>query len=1323
MATILLSAAGAAIGGGFGGTILGLSGAVIGRAIGATLGRAIDQRLLGVGAQSVETGKVERFRLTSASEGDAVGRVWGRMRVGGQVIWATRFFETKSVKKSGGKGSPRVRITNYSYSVSMALALCEGEILRVGRVWADGTEVDKSTLNMRIYTGSGDQLPDPKIEAVEGAGMAPAYRGIAYVVLEDLALEPYGNRVPQFTFEVMRPAQGELIGDVPDLVRGIEAVALIPGTGEYGLATTPVEYASVVTGLQGTTWLNSLGVQQLFAPQGETVIVNQNAPGGQTDFALALETLNEELPNCGAASLVVSWFGDDLRCSSCRIRPMVNDHTGDGKNMRWQVSGLSRVQADLVPKLEGADVYGGTPADAAVIEAIAALRAAGKAVTFYPFILMEQLAGNLRTDPWTGEESQPALPWRGRITLSVAPGRVGTPDRTAVAEEEVAWFFGEAQPGDFTVAGGKVTYSGPEEWSMRRFILHYAHLCALAGGVDAFCIGTEMVGVTQIRGTSDSFPAVAAFRQLAAEVKAILGPSCKIGYAADWSEYFGHVTAEGDRYFHLDPLWADANIDFIGIDNYMPLSDWRDGEDHLDAGWGAIYNLDYLKANIAGGEGYDWYYAHDAHRQAQIRTPIVDGEHDEPWIWRFKDLRGWWGNLHHDRIGGVRSATPTDWIPQSKPIWFTEMGCAAIDKGTNQPNKFMDPKSSESSAPHFSDGRRDELIQMQYLRAMVDFWGDGANNPISDSYAGPMVDMSRAHVWAWDTRPFPQFPANGVLWSDAANYPRGHWISGRATSQPLASVVAEICALCGLQEIDVSGLYGVVRGYAMSGGQTGRSGLQSLMLAYGFEALERDGKVVFRMRDGRVDAKLALSELALGENDTDLETTRAPQAEMAGRVRLAYVEADGDFETRAVEAVFPDEEAGAAAASELPLALSRAQAQGIVERWLSEARVARDGAKFALPPSLGHLGAGDVVALSTVEGVRRYRIDRVERAGVLDVEAVRVEPGVYESSDEAEELATLKPFAAPIPVMPVFLDLPLINGLEDPYAPHLAVTASPWPGTVALYSAIEDAGYVLNHSFDGRAVIGTTQTALAAAQSGVWDRGPALRVQIVGGELETASVAAVLNGANLMAIGDGSSDNWEVFQFVEATLVEPGVWDLNLRLRGQAGSDALMPSAWPAGSTVVLLDGAPEQITLPPAVRGLARHYRVGSARRSYDDPSYLHTVQAFSGNGLRPLSPCHLRVAESGGGWTVSWVRRTRIDGDNWDSFEVPLGEADERYMVRVLDNGAIRREEIVSAPNWSYSAASKAADGIVGDFTLQVAQLSDTFGPGLFAAVDVEV
>ncbi len=88
----------------------------------------------------------------------------------------------------------------------------------------------------------------------------------------------------------------------------------------------------------------------------------------------------------------------------------------------------------------------------------------------------------------------------------------------------------------------------------------------------------------------------------------------------------------------------------------------------------------------------------------------------------------------------------------------------------------------------------------------------------------------------------------------------------------------------------------------------------------------------------------------------------------------------------------------------------------MVEHWLAEARVSRDTARFALPPSRSYLGPGDVVAVTTDEGTRRYRIDRMEQAGTLNVEAVRIEPGAYISSDEAEELAVLKPFAAPVPM-------------------------------------------------------------------------------------------------------------------------------------------------------------------------------------------------------------------------------------------------------------------------------------------------------------------
>ncbi|MEO1798063.1 MAG: glycoside hydrolase TIM-barrel-like domain-containing protein, partial [Pseudomonadota bacterium] len=740
MATLLLSAAGAALGGTVGGTLLGVSSVAIGRLAGATLGRAIDQRLLGQGASAVETGKVERFRLTGASEGSAIGQIYGRMRVGGQVIWATEFLETSSTS-GGGKGGPaRPRTTTYSYSVSLGIALCEGEISQVARVWADGEEVSLETLNMRVYPGSETQLPDPKIAAVQGAENTPAFRGTAYVVMEDLALEPFGNRVPQFTFEVVRPAQNGTLDAPKDMADAVQAVAMMPGTGEYALATTPVHYD---------------------AGYGVTASANVNTASAQTDFSVSLEALGDQLPNCKSTSLIVSWFGDDLRCGSCALTPRAERNEADPADMPWRVSGISRTEAELVP-LDGDahPIYGGTPTDQSVTEAIQAIRASGQEVMFYPFILMTQEEGNTLPNPYSGASGQPVLPWRGRITTSLASGVPGSPDKSASAEAEVAAFMGSAQVGDFAVSGEDVSYTGPADTGYRRFILHYAHLCAAAGGVDAFCIGSEMRGLTTIRGAGNSFPAVEALITLAQECRAILGTDCDISYAADWSEYFGYQPQDGtgDVFFHLDPLWASPEIDFIGIDNYMPLSDWREGFEHLDAAAGAIYDLDYLTANVQGGEGYDWFYHSQDAREAQIRTPITDGAYGEPWIYRYKDIRSWWSNLHYNRLEGVRSDDETAWLPGLKPIRFTEYGCAAIDKGTNQPNKFLDPKSSESSLPYFSNGLRDPLIQMQYLRAMATYWNDAANNPVSEEYGASMIDMTRAHVWAWDARPYPYFP-------------------------------------------------------------------------------------------------------------------------------------------------------------------------------------------------------------------------------------------------------------------------------------------------------------------------------------------------------------------------------------------------------------------------------------------------------------------------------------------------------------------------------------------------------------------------------------
>ncbi|MEX0370085.1 MAG: glycoside hydrolase TIM-barrel-like domain-containing protein, partial [Tateyamaria sp.] len=391
--------------------------------------------------------------------------------------------------------------------------------------------------------------------------------------------------------------------------------------------------------------------------------------------------------------------------------------------------------------------------------------------------------------------------------------------------------------------------------------------------------------------------------------------------------------------------------------------------------------------------------------------------------------------------------------PQFDCAWVDELGCAAVDKGTNEPNKFLDPKSSESSIPKYSNGTRDDLIQKQYLRAMHTYWAEEENNPISEVYGAPMVDMTRAFVWAWDARPYPFFPNAIGTWTDGVNYPRGHWINGRTSSRSLASVVGEICDRAGLLHYDTSALFGYVRGYVIDDVSDARSALQPLMLRFAFDAVERDGVLQFISRTGNNAVALPPETLALSSDlEGRLEQSREGEAELAGRVRLRFVQTDGNFEVLSEEAILADDATHAVSTSEIPMALTRPEGRQVAERWLTEARVAREAVKFALPPSRINVGAGDVIKVSAdqSEGPALYRVDRVEHGPMQILEGVRIDPEVYTPSELSDELAGVREFVPPVPLTSVFMDLPLLTGSEAEHAPYLAVTGSPWPGSVAV---------------------------------------------------------------------------------------------------------------------------------------------------------------------------------------------------------------------------------------------------------------------------------
>ena len=1282
MATLLLQAAGSALGSSIGGQF----GAVLGQAAGSLAGAAIDRALFGAGTGTVREGS----RLTSlagltSTEGAAIPRIYGRVRVGGQVIWATRFEEQVETVRGGGtggkgglSGSPSVESTTYSYFANIAVGLCEGPVAFVRRIWADGKQIDVTRLTMRVHTGDEAQEPDPLIVAKEGAGQAPAYRGLAYVVFERLPLADFGDRVPQLSFEVVKPVHG-----LAQMIRGVD---LIPGATEFGY---------------------SVGALTTQTAPGASASENRNQLFGASDWVASLDALQALCPNLASVALVVSWFGDDLRCGQCSIAPRVEKPVKDVVGTAWSVAGLTRGDARVVSQVDGGPAIGGTPSDDTVIVAIRDLKARGLHVLFYPFVMMDVPADNMLVDPWTGAASQPAFPWRGRITCDPSPGRIGSPDGSAEAGAQASRFFGSASP-------------AASEWTYRRFILHCADLCMRAGGVGGFLVGSELASLTRVRSASGAYPAANALALLAGDVKGLLGESTKVSYGADWTEYGAHVLDGGTEVrFPLDVVWASPNVDFVGVDAYFPLSDWRDGIDHADAVLAAsVYDLDYLRNRVTAGEGFDWYYANDAERAAQQRKPITDGAYGKPWIYRPKDLRGWWSNPHVERVGGRELAGATGWVPRSKPIWLTEIGCPAVDRGANAPNVFVDDKSSESALPPFSRGFRDDLMQARALEAIIGYYdpliaGESCN-PVSSVYGARMVDVERIHVWAWDARPFPAFPSLGGLWRDAANWEKGHWLNGRIEGAPVDKLVKEVTRdALPTGRMTVGEVDGFVDGFALDRVMSTRAALEPLCALFGFDALMSGGVFTLKNRAERRSVDLNENDLVPDQEGRLLQLTRAQESELPRELSLGFTDGARDYQQASVLSRRLEGWSRRQSQADVAVVMDRAQARRRADCWLQDLWVGRETLVCRVRPSLVSLEAGDAVTV-VVDGARRlFRIVSITDGAERLIHARAFDPLVYDAPPAyTPVVATSRPQLAG-PPYPIVLDLAYAN-TDGNVLQYLAVFADPWPGAMALWRGA-GGSFSLEGSLTRCAIIGDTIDVLGPGPAGRIDRGASVRVKVRGGALASVTERQLLAGLNAAALR-GADGAWEIFGFAGAELVGDGVYRLSSLLRGLGGETHLARRTLPAGSLFVLLDSA-----ITPLVAGLSRvgslnAWRVGPADRDYADAACARFESVATAKALQPYAPARVRGLRSAEGVTFSILRRGRRDADGWDLREIPLGEDAEAYEIDILRNGAVVRSLSSSASSVIYPAALELADfgAAQGAFDVQAFQMSAAVGRG---------
>ena len=212
----------------FGQVLGGLAGAVVGFFaggnvwLGAQIGMSLGGFLDPPKGPTVEGPRIADLSVQTSTYGAAIPRVYGTCMLSGNVFWVenNQLKEVRTKKKSGGKGGPKTTTKTYAYYATFAVGLCEGPIAGVLRIWIGSNLIynagstDPATIaasnaaatGFRVYTGSETQDADPRLQATLGVDNTPAYRGLAYLVFDDLPLEKYGNSLlgAQVRAEVMQ---------------------------------------------------------------------------------------------------------------------------------------------------------------------------------------------------------------------------------------------------------------------------------------------------------------------------------------------------------------------------------------------------------------------------------------------------------------------------------------------------------------------------------------------------------------------------------------------------------------------------------------------------------------------------------------------------------------------------------------------------------------------------------------------------------------------------------------------------------------------------------------------------------------------------------------------------------------------------------------------------------------------------------------------------------------------------------------------------------------------------------------------------------------
>ena len=168
------------------------------------------------GGITTRADRISDFQINSASYGEVVPVVLGTTRLSGNIIQWEDFtaHEHRTSQRVGKGGRKKATSISYTYTVAVAIGLCEGPIKRIGKVWIDKEtyQYPNDKIGLTAYLGEVGQAPWPYAVSKHPDRALP-YSGLCYMA----GVVDMGERasLPTFNFEI----QGQLLetGDGVDV--------------------------------------------------------------------------------------------------------------------------------------------------------------------------------------------------------------------------------------------------------------------------------------------------------------------------------------------------------------------------------------------------------------------------------------------------------------------------------------------------------------------------------------------------------------------------------------------------------------------------------------------------------------------------------------------------------------------------------------------------------------------------------------------------------------------------------------------------------------------------------------------------------------------------------------------------------------------------------------------------------------------------------------------------------------------------------------------------------------------------------------------------